>query len=109
MITAMGGGVFVSGGSSFVMNGGTIENNSATDMGGGVAVVASIDEISNGGWGNLQSSAQILGGTISGNEANDGAGVLASAYFYAGAYGLCATPQAWEPPRSRACSLRTPP
>ena len=89
MITAMGGGVFVSGGSSFIMNGGTIENNSATDMGGGVAVVASIDEISNGGWGNLQSSAQILGGTISGNEANDGAGVLASAYFYAGAYGLC--------------------
>lgn len=56
----------------------------------GVAVVASIDEIINGGWGNLQSSAQILGGTISGNEANDGAGVLSSAYFYAAAYGLCA-------------------
>ena len=59
-------------------------------MGGGVALIASIDEIINGGWGNLQSSAQILGGTISGNEANDGAGVLASAYFYAAAYGLCA-------------------
>ena len=59
-------------------------------MGGGVAVVASIEEIINGGWGNLQSSAQILGGTISGNEANDGAGVLSSAYFYAAAYGLCA-------------------
>ncbi len=90
MISALGGGVFVSGGSSFVMNGGTISGNKSTDMGGGVAVVASIDEIISGGWGNLQSSAQILGGTISGNEANDGAGVLSSAYFYAGAYGLCA-------------------
>ena len=85
-----GGGVYVSGGSSFVMNGGTISNNKANEMGGGVALIASIDEIINGGWGNLHSSAQILGGTISGNEANDGAGVLASAYFYAAAYGLCA-------------------
>ena len=85
-----GGGVYVSGGSSFVMNGGTISNNKANEMGGGVALIASIDEIINGGWGNLQSSAQILGGTISENEANDGAGVLASAYFYAAAYGLCA-------------------
>lgn len=90
MISALGGGVFVSGGSSFVMNGGTISGNKSTDMGGGVAVAASIDEIHNGGWGNLQSSAQILGGTISGNEANDGAGIFSSAYFYAGAYGLCA-------------------
>ncbi len=90
MISALGGGVFVSGGSSFVMNGGTISGNKSTDMGGGVAVVASIDEIHNGGWGNLQSSAQILDGTISGKEANDGAGILSSAYFYAGAYGLCA-------------------
>ena len=90
IITSAGGGVYVSGGSSFVMTGGTISNNKANEMGGGVAVVASIDEIINGGWGNLQSSAQILGGTISGNEANDGAGVLSSAYFYAAAYGLCA-------------------
>ena len=90
VITSAGGGVYVSGGSSFVMTGGTISNNKANEMGGGVAVVASIEEIVNGGWGNLQSSAQILGGTISGNEANDGAGVLASAYFYAQAYGLCA-------------------
>lgn len=90
IITSAGGGVYVSGGSSFVMTGGTISNNKANEMGGGVAVVASIEEIINGGWGNLQSSAQILGGTISGNEANDGAGVLASAYFYAAAYGLCA-------------------
>lgn len=89
-IVSAGGGVYVSGGSSFVMTGGTISNNKANEMGGGVAVVASIDEIINGGWGNLQSSAQILGGTISGNEANDGAGVLSSAYFYAAAYGLCA-------------------
>ena len=89
-IVSAGGGVYVSGGSSFVMTGGTISNNKANEMGGGVAVVASIDEIINGGWGSLQSSAQILGGTISGNEANDGAGVLSSAYFYAAAYGLCA-------------------
>ena len=47
------------------MTGGAISNNKANEMGGGVAVVASIDEIINGGWGNLQSSAQILGGTIS--------------------------------------------
>ena len=90
IITSAGGGVYVSGGSSFVMTGGAISNNKANEMGGGVAVVASIDEIINGGWGNLQSSAQILGGTISGNEANDGAGVLSSAYFYTAAYGLCA-------------------
>lgn len=90
IITSAGGGVYVSGGSSFVMTGGAISNNKANEMGGGVAVVASIDEIINGGWGNLQSSAQILDGTISGNEANDGAGVLSSAYFYAAAYGLCA-------------------
>ena len=72
------------------MNGGTISNNKANEMGGGIAVVASIDEIINGGWGNLESSAQILGGTVRGNQANDGAGIFASAYFYAAAYGLCA-------------------
>ena len=101
-----GGGVAVIYGGSFVMDAGEIKNCYATSSfkasdygmdsriitsaGGGVAVVASIDEIQNGGWGNLQSSAQILGGTISGNEANDGAGILSSAYFYAAAYGLCA-------------------
>ena len=90
IITSTGGGVYVSGGSSFVMNDGTISNNKANEMGGGIAVVASIDEIINGGWGNLASSAQILGGTICGNQANDGAGVFTSAYFYAAAYGLCA-------------------
>lgn len=88
-IASAGGGVFVSGGSSFVMTGGTISNNKANEMGGGVAVVASPDEIEGGQWGKLQSSAQILDGTISGNEANDGAGVLSSAYFF-NPYGLCA-------------------
>lgn len=88
-IASAGGGVFVSGGSSFVMTGGTISNNKASEMGGGVAVVASADEIDSGGSGNLKSSAQILGGTISGNEASDGAGVLSSAYFY-NPYYLCA-------------------
>lgn len=89
MITALGGGVYVSGGSSFVMNGGTISGNKSTDMGGGVAVVASIEEVSER-FGTLKSSAEILGGTIEKNEAHDGAGVFASAYYYAGAYGLCA-------------------
>lgn len=88
-IASTGGGVFVSGGSSFVMTGGTISNNKANEMGGGVAVVASPNEIEGGRWGKLQSSAQILDGTISGNEANDGAGVLSSAYFF-NPYGLCA-------------------
>lgn len=88
-IASAGGGVFVSGGSSFVMTGGTISNNKANEMGGGVAVVASSNEIEGGRWGKLQSSAQILDGTISGNEANDGAGVLSSAYFF-NPYGLCA-------------------
>ena len=90
IITSAGGGVYVSGGSSFTMNGGTISNNKANEMGGGITVVASIDEIINGGWGNLVSSVQIFGGTICDNQANDGAGVFASAYFYAAAYGLCA-------------------
>ena len=89
MISALGGGVFVSGGSSFVMNGGTISGNKSSDMGGGVAVVASIDEVLEG-FGTLKSSAEILGGTVENNEAHDGAGVFASGYYYAGAYGLCA-------------------
>ena len=80
--TAMGGGVFVTGGSSFVMNGGTVLNNTATNMGGGVAVVASYEEIESG-FGNLKSSAEILGGKVEKNEAKNGAGVFASAYYYA--------------------------
>lgn len=89
IITSVGGGVYVSGGSSFVMTGGTISNNKANEMGGGVAVVASLEEVS-GRLGNFQSSAQILGGTISDNIAHDGAGVLASAYFCTESRGICA-------------------
>ena len=46
--------------------------------------------LGNGKWGNLESSVQILGGTICGNHANDGAGVFASAYFFTAAYAICA-------------------
>lgn len=92
--TAMGGGVFVSGGSSFIMNGGSVSNNSATNMGGGVAVAASYEEIS-GGLGNLKSSVEILGGKVEENKAKKGAGVFASAYYYAYANAICAdTPAA---------------
>lgn len=87
--TAMGGGVFVSGGSSFVMNGGIVSDNRATNMGGGIAVVSAYEEIENG-YGNLKSSAEILGGVIQKNSAKTGAGVFASAYYFAEAYGICA-------------------
>lgn len=83
--TAVGGGVFVSSGSSFVMNGGTILENTATNMGGGIAVMASIDEIYN-----LQSSVIINGGTVQGNGARIGAGVFASDFYYCSAYAICA-------------------
>lgn len=86
----VGGGVFVSGGSSFVMNGGTICENTATNMGGGIAVMASLNEIVDGGWGHLQSSVEIKGGTVKNNSAQTGAGVFASAYYYCAAYGICA-------------------
>ena len=88
--TAMGGGVFVSGGSSFVMKEGTVLDNSATNMGGGIAVVSAYEEIATG-LGNLKSSAEILGGVIQKNSAKTGAGVFASAYYYAWADGICAT------------------
>lgn len=88
--TGVGGGVFVSGGSSFVMNGGTISNNKAISMGGGIAVMASIEEIVDGGWGNLQSLVEIKGGTVKDNSAQTGAGVFASAYYYCAAYAICA-------------------
>ena len=92
--TAMGGGVFVSGGSYFRMNGGSISNNRATNMGGGVAVAASYEEIS-GGLGNLKSSVEILGGKVEENKAKKGAGVFVSAYYYAFANAICAdTPAA---------------
>lgn len=88
-ITAMGGGVFVSGGSSFVMNGGIIANNNATNMGGGIAIVASDVEVGNG-FGTLKSSVDLCGGTIKENVAHDGAEVFASSYYYAWAPALCA-------------------
>ena len=89
--TGIGGGVFVSGGSSFVMNGGTISNNKATSMGGGIAVVASYEEIVDGGWGNLQSMVEIKkGGTVKNNSAQTGAGVFASASYYCPVYAICA-------------------
>ena len=87
--TAVGGGVFVSGGSSFVMNDGTISNNKATNMGGGIAVVASYEEISRG-FGNLKSAVEIKGGTVENNRAKTGAGVFASAYYYLFADAICA-------------------
>lgn len=90
-ICAVGGGVFVSGGSSFTMNGGSISGNVATNMGGGVALIASYEEVGSGS-GNLKSRVDLLGGAIDGNEAHDGAGVLASAYFYAYAGALAADP-----------------
>lgn len=90
-ICAVGGGVFVSGGSSFTMNGGSISGNVATNMGGGVALIASYEEVVSG-FGNLKSRVDLLGGAIDGNKAHDGAGVLASAYFYAYADALAADP-----------------
>lgn len=91
--TAMGGGVFVSGGSYFRMNGGSISSNRATNMGGGVAVAISYDEIANSGYtyGTLKSSAEILGGKVEENQAKKGAGVFASGYYYASADAICAT------------------
>ena len=78
----VGGGVLVSSGSSFVMNNGTISNNTATNMGGGIAVVALHKEIYSSGLGSLQSSVTINGGTVENNSAKIGAGVFASAYYY---------------------------
>ena len=89
--TAMGGGVFVSGGSYFRMNGGSISNNRATNMGGGVAVAISYDEIANSGsFGTLKSSAEILGGKVEENQAKKGAGLFASGYYYVDAPAICA-------------------
>ena len=63
-------------------------------FGGGVAVAASYEEIS-GGLGNLKSSVEILGGKVEENQAKKGAGVFASAYYYAFANAICAdTPAA---------------
>lgn len=87
--TPMGGGVFVSGGSYFRMNGGSISNNRTANMGGGVAVAPSYTELS-GSYGNLKSSVEILGGKVEENKAKKGAGVFASAYYFAYADAICA-------------------
>lgn len=94
----MGGGVFVSSGSTFIMNGGEISNNSASSYGGGVAVVISLAELQDYGWGKLYSHVEINGGKITGNEAILGAGVFASGYYSCIAYGMLApTPGAGAP------------
>lgn len=91
LFTAMGGGVFISGGSYFRMNGGSISNNRATNMGGGVAVAISLDEIyASGSYGMLKSSAEILGGKVEENQAKKGAGLFASGYYYVDAPAICA-------------------
>ena len=84
-LTACGAGVFVTSYSNFTMNGGAITNNSATTIdnksyGGGVALVIDTNEMADYGMGYPKSAVSINGGTISGNFANFGAGVLATGY-----------------------------
>ena len=97
--SGIGGGVFVTSGSTFTMNGGTISNNTATNFGGGVAMVLGDNEVKkdssgqviinpNTGKGDVDlgnpcSKVTINGGTISNNRAKNGAGVFASGYYYA--------------------------
>lgn len=90
MPQALGGGVFVTGGSTFIMNGGSISDNRATGLGGGVAIISSISEIHDGGFGSLKSYADLRNGLIEGNTGSDGAGVAVSAGYYAAYWGLCA-------------------
>ena len=95
--TACGGGVFVSGGSSFTMNNGTISYNSVVNdasekpygdlaYGGGVGMMLTFNERNDpytpGNMGNPQSSVVINGGTIIGNRAENGGGIYASGYYY---------------------------
>lgn len=69
--TAMGGGVFVTGESTFVMNNGTITKNESTRRGGGISVSPSTQEPVN----TVKSKVVINGGTISSNESNVGGGI----------------------------------
>lgn len=105
--TAMGGGVFVSGGSSFVMNGGSVSSNSATNMGGGVAVAASYEEIS-GGFGNLKSSVEILGGKVEENKAKKGAVFLRPLTITRMQMRFVPTHLLQELRKIRGCILKTP-
>ena len=92
-ITAAGAGVFVTGGSTFTMNSGTIcknkaENTEGMAYGGGVAVVSNDSYSDTSEWkkfgiGSPQSTVTVNGGTISENQAQCGAGIFASGYFYA--------------------------
>lgn len=80
--TAIGGGVFVSNGAAFTMNGGTISNCEATNFGGGAALDICYEESQSSGLGNPKSKVTINGGSITGNNADCGAGIFASGYFY---------------------------
>ena len=74
--TAMGGGVFVTGESTFVMNDGTITGNKSTRRGGGISVSSCRQE----GFGYIKSKVAINGGTISSNESNIGGGIYVNGY-----------------------------
>ncbi len=97
--TACGGGVFVTGGSSFTMNNGTISNNTVVNnaseseklygdlaYGGGIGMMITLNERNDpdtlGTMGNPQSSVVVNGGTITGNQAENGGGIYASGYYY---------------------------
>ena len=98
--SGIGGGVFVTDASVFTMNGGTISNNTATNFGGGVAMTLSdietktdpdtgeeiIDPNTGKGYvdlGNPRSKVTINSGTLSGNNAKNGAGIFVSGLIYA--------------------------
>ncbi len=65
-LQAAGGGVYVQNNAEFVMNGGSISNNTSTHQGGGVAT-----QCENGDGGIFTMN----GGTISGNSAVNGGGI----------------------------------
>ena len=98
--SGIGGGVFVTDASVFTMNGGTISNNTAINFGGGVAMTLSdietktdpntgeeiIDPDTHKGYvdlGNPRSKVTINSGTLSGNNAKNGAGIFVSGLIYA--------------------------
>ena len=78
-----GGGVFVGDGSVFNMSGGEITGCSATESGGGVFIVNSIDSYyDHMDYGYLDSVLNMTGGTISGCSADYyGGGVCVSGYY----------------------------
>lgn len=64
------------------MNGGSISGNRATAMGGGIAAIASFNEVDEGS-GTLKSYVELNGGTVENNTASDGGGIGVSAGYYA--------------------------